>query len=282
MKILSIDVGVKNLAICLFEVINKDDFKILIWDVVDLENTVTYKCNCMCKKTTKTCDKKASYMKEDQFFCKTHAKNTEFIIPTKEFNTNKLSKLKMADLLSLCDKYHILTPLQKTLKLLKSDIVNIMTSFTKEKMLSPANAKSNKVVDLVSLGKNLLASFDTIFHDHSIDLVLIENQISPLAMKMKTLQGMISQYFIMRNVNDIKFVSSKNKLKHFEETDTKSSYSERKKMSIKVCHDILVKNKHIIDNFDIFEKSNKKDDLADSFLQGLVYLSDFNIIHYDF
>jgi hypothetical protein len=99
-------------------------------------------------------------------------------------------------------------------------------------------------------------------------------------MKMKTLQGMISQYFIMRNVNDIKFVSSKNKLKHFEKTDTKTSYSERKKMSIAVCHDILVKNKNIINNFDIFEKSNKKDDLADSFLQGLVYLSEFNIIHY--
>jgi len=282
MKILSIDVGVKNLAICLFEVINQNDFKILIWDVVDLENTVTYKCNGICKKTTKTCDKKASYVKDDQFFCKTHAKNTEFIIPTKEFNTNKLSKMKMVDLLSLCDKYHILTPPQKTSKLLKPEIINILNNFTKEKMLLPANEKTNKVVDLVSLGKNLLMSFDTIFYDHQIDLVLIENQISPLAMKMKTLQGMISQYFIMRNVNDIKFVSSKNKLKHFEETNTKSSYSERKKMSIQVCHNILVKNKHIIDNFDIFEKSNKKDDLADSFLQGLVYLSDFNIIKYDF
>jgi len=280
MKILSIDVGVKNLAICLFDIIDPNDFKILIWDVVDLENTVTYKCNCMCKKTKKTCDKKASYVKENQFFCKTHAKNTEFIVPTKDFNTNKLSKLKMTDLLSLCDKYHILTPTQKTLKLLKPDIINIITSFTKEKMLLSANVKSNKVIDLISLGKNLLASFDIIFHDHQIDLVLIENQISPLAMKMKTLQGMISQYFIMRNVNDIKFVSSKNKLKHFEKTDTKTSYSERKKMSIAVCHDILVKNKNIINNFDIFEKSNKKDDLADSFLQGLVYLSEFNIIHY--
>ena len=38
---------------------------------------------------------------------------------------------------------------------------------------------------------------------HTIDLVLIENQIGPLALRMKTLQGMIMQHFIeKKNTKD--------------------------------------------------------------------------------
>jgi len=74
MKILSIDVGVKNLAICLFDVTNKDTFKILIWDVVDLENNTYFKCQSNCSKTGKLCDKKATYEKNNTTFCKIHSK----------------------------------------------------------------------------------------------------------------------------------------------------------------------------------------------------------------
>ena len=36
---------------------------------------------------------------------------------------------------------------------------------------------------------------------NKIDYVIIENQIGPLAIRMKTIQGMIVQYFIMSNLN---------------------------------------------------------------------------------
>ena len=91
---------------------------------------------------------------------------------------------------------------------------------------------------------------------------------------------MITQYFIMKDVNNIKFVSSINKLKHFENNESKTTYNERKKYSIEKCNEILINNPNIIDNIDIFNKSKKKDDLADSFLQGLVYLIDFKIINF--
>jgi hypothetical protein len=46
--------------------------------------------------------------------------------------------------------------------------------------------------------------------------VVIENQISPIATRMKTIQGMLAQYFIMKNDNIVvEFVSSANKLKQF-------------------------------------------------------------------
>ena len=63
-----------------------------------------------------------------------------------------------------------------------------------------------------------------------IDILLIENQIGPLALRMKTLQGMIMQHFIERNCKNIMEISPYNKLKKY--ISTKKKYSERKKLSI--------------------------------------------------
>ena len=38
MKVLSIDVGIKNLALCLFKIENKEKYEIEKWDVVNLCN----------------------------------------------------------------------------------------------------------------------------------------------------------------------------------------------------------------------------------------------------
>ena len=280
MKILSIDVGVKNLAICLINVTNKDSFKILIWDVVDLENNTHFVCQSKCNKTGKLCNKKATYEKNNIVYCKTHAKKTEYISPTSDLNFTKIKKLKLSDLLLLCDKYTILTEEQKQSKILKPDLLSIIDTFIQKNVFTLIKHNANRNSDLVTLGKNLKESFNTIFKEHAIDLVLIENQISPLANKMKTLQGMIAQYFIMNDVTNIKFVSSINKLKYFEQSESKTTYSDRKKLSIHKCSEMLTNNPNIIDEKEIFEKSKKKDDLADSFLQGLVYLIDFHIVNF--
>ena len=94
---------------------------------------------------------------------------------------------------------------------------------------------------------------------------------------MKTLQGMIAQYFIMKDQNNIEFYSSSNKLKLFI-GNQKTTYNERKKLSIEACNNLLINNKN--DWLDSFNKNNKKDDLADCFLQGIYYLvqkGDINI-----
>ena len=64
----------------------------------------------------------------------------------------------------------------------------------------------------------------------TVDKVIIENQISPIANRMKTIQGMIAQFFIMNDIKDIEFVAASNKLKNF--ITTKTSYNERKKLGI--------------------------------------------------
>ena len=122
-------------------------------------------------------------------------------------------------------------------------------------------------MNMVQYGINLKKLFHKTFNDINIDLVIIENQIGPLALRMKTLQGMIMQHFIENNITNIVPVNSINKLKEFL-GNTKTTYDERKKQSIIITRD-LIKNTKWVEHF---EKHKKKDDLADCFLQGLWYI----------
>jgi hypothetical protein len=89
---------------------------------------------------------------------------------------------------------------------------------------------------------------------------------------MKTLQGMIAQYFIMKNVNNIIFYSASNKLKPFLENQ-KTTYKERKQLGIEFTRQLLDGYSQINSWTTFFSKHSKKDDLADSFLQGLSYFT---------
>ena len=120
--------------------------------------------------------------------------------------------------------------------------------------------------------------FDNLFVEIP-DVVLIENQISPIANRMKTLQGMIAQYFIDRNTNKIIFVSASNKLKEFHGgSKTRTSYAERKKKSIEITTDEILKlNNTQKNSYEFFNKHTKNDDLADSFLQALWFIKHSDI-----
>ena len=76
MKIISIDVGIRNLAICLLEIDDKKQFKIAEWCVINLCDDSLPKCCGVIKnkKQTKQCDKNARYEKDGKHYCKTHVK----------------------------------------------------------------------------------------------------------------------------------------------------------------------------------------------------------------
>ena len=102
--------------------------------------------------------------------------------------------------------------------------------------------------------------------------IVIENQISPIANRMKSIQSMVTQYFVIKcNPNtNIMYVSAMNKLKGIET----NSYTERKKASIEKCKDMLTKTTESNTEWlEYFNKHKKKDDLSDCYIQGLWYIN---------
>jgi len=273
MRVLSIDIGIKNMAVCLLESDDAKSFNILQWDVFNLCGTPPIcKCFTQRKKQTKMCNKRASYEKDGVFYCKIHAKKTDYIIPSLD---TKINKLNLKDLIVLSNKYNISTiePIRKKTVFCELDKYIKNNSFNV--IIEP---KANEM-SLIDVGVAITDVFTKQLTLDKIDCVIIENQISPLANRMKTIQGMVAQYFIMKDIHNIHFISAMNKLKQF--TRKKMTYKERKKYGIDITSEMLKKNSENADWVNAFEKHKKKDDLADSFLQGLWFLYDNKLFTHD-
>ena len=216
MKVLSIDVGIKNLAHCLFDV--SDKIVIQEWKIINL--------NHLCK-----CGSAATHQLCNEMLCKKHSCHTA---------------KSLVELIGQCTHHNIpLGTMDEMKKSLKQKTVAIHPT-------------------LVDLGKQLMLHYEGI----TADIVLIENQIGPLASKMKAMQGMIIQYWLMRN-SKVECISACNKLKLFH--TGKTTYAERKKLRVHYTNLVLELNQ-----MKPMEAHKKKDDLADTFLQGVWYFHNNN------
>ena len=270
MKILSIDVGIKNLSFCLFEIdIPLKYIEILKWDNINLSvsDKNDYKCIEIDKKGL--CNKPAKFSKDDKCYCLKHSKLYNYLQPTSELKESFLKKQKLQNLIDIADKYK----LTYETHLKKSNILSVIQDFIQTNCYTPIAKTNATKVDLVTIGRNIQEKFNDIFsHIDSIDNVIIENQIGPLANKMKTIQGMISQYFIMTNNNIIiDFVSASNKLKDYLPKE-KIDYKQRKKLGIETCLTIVNNDLQYDEWRGFVNKHTKKDDLSDCFLQGLWFI----------
>ena len=213
--------------------------------------------------------------KMDKLYCKKHSKESGFSIPTTDLNPIKIKKANMNKLKQILQKHNISHVYEKTKKITrKNQMINSIIETIELKYLNHiknTNKNANHL-NMVTLGISLKEKFKNIFDYESIDKVLIENQIGPIALRMKCLQGMIMQHLIENGVTNIIEVSSGNKLKDFLD-GKKTTYAERKKIGIKVTRDLLEKKNILHGWIEEFNKSKKKDDLADCFLQGLWYIN---------
>ena len=281
MKILSIDVGIKNLAYCLLDIDktnDKIDYKIIKWDTINL----------LEQKKCSLCDKPAKFSKNNICYCRKHAKNCEYLIPTqRDINIKRMNLMDIHEYIKTNDiSLNILQEPKKNIK--RATIIEELQKYNEERFFDLIKEDNAGVVSLIEIGVNLRDRLDELLIEiektcngeaeiEKIEKILIENQLSSLAIRMKTLQGMITQYFIMKGYENIEYISSQNKLKLFLERDKtgertsggeKTSYSERKKLGIKYCQELLVKH-GMEDWLEFMSKHTKRDDLADCFLQGI-------------
>ena len=275
MKVLSIDVGIKNLAFCLFERPNDTQhFKITKWDIINISEKEDIVNCCFIDKNV-LCNKPAKFKKDDKCYCLKHSKKQPLQIPGCEQKPSFINKQKIVKLYEIADSHNI----KYESKVKKVDLIKLINDYININYFQTIESKNAADVDLFNIGINIKTKFNKLFENEGqIDYVIIENQISPIATRMKTIQGMIVQYFVMSNVNvsHIEFISAANRLKGFEKketNDTKTKYSDRKKLGIEKCLEFLTKDFKFNEHIDYFNQHKKKDDLADSFLQGMWFLN---------
>ena len=105
MKVLSIDVGIKNLAFCLFEKpTGSDSYQVTQWDIVNVSERDIVICGFSDKQKVE-CDKPAKFQKNGQCFCLKHSKKQQYKVPTSDLKS--ISKRKIQQLKDLADKHDI-------------------------------------------------------------------------------------------------------------------------------------------------------------------------------
>ena len=266
MKIASFDIGIKNMAYCIFDISPSPErcWSVVDWNVVDLLNTTNQStqkpvCGCLLKITkrkgkndssmNKKCGKKAKYLKESSgettthYFCEKHAKNeTQYLLPSKEYTLAHLRKQKVDGIVELYERFCLSSVPEKKYPNKPEMIDSIMKYYTARLFSEIPVAKKNaNDANLIQIGWAIRRIFDSSPHFSNITHVVIENQISPIASRMKTIQGMLAQYFIMKSTLEhpveIVFVSSSNKLRLGEPiiklTNQKTSQNQSKKNQTK-------------------------------------------------
>lgn len=375
MRLLSIDVGIKNLAICLLDVVEPETtavHRILVWDVVDIchsdqENAdIAHRASNRPKCAKCSLNAAFFYYKDNvlQLLCKRHStkmrESEHLLLATTDFNLSEYKKVlngSTAKLYAFCQEHDnewtdvtidtaaksnsIINPKSKPkiheFKTVMQDRVRHIArtrylhaydeAVLALLLINPnptnttANTNSNTIcmpiskskstpeyVSLITVGSNLMTKLDKLFYSSEAsstsssaseslvpDRVIIENQISPIATRMKTVQGMLTQYFLVRGVDpaNISFISAANKLKsslvsslsdptELDDNAFTYTYSDRKKMGIACVRKLFKLQQQQqalqLDNAtapywnQVFESHKKKDDMADSLLQALSYL----------
>jgi len=277
--ILSFDVGIIHLAYCLFTK-EDDKLKIIDWNNIDLTDREDTKCFCGLK---------AVFIQNNIYYCKVHSKKLEIIKKFEEIYTSIEKNNNICSFTNCTKKCSInynLTDinyciphakkeykeLDKKLKIKKYKVTNVNAlDFDNTRM---------KLITILDSKKELLMR---------ADVVCIENQPSLVNPLMKSIACTLYDYFLIRgiidknltnsNIKKVKFIAPSNKIKLIDDENTKKiiinkdtdktvKYKLTKALAIKYTTDLI---SHLVLWNDFFSKQKKKDDLADSLLQGLYY-----------
>ena len=248
MKLVSFDVGLRNLAFCVLEGTNRSNLKITHWDLIDVMAESEGHDGAKCFK----CKKPANWIKFDgsAYCCKTHKPKGAGKPPTKA-SLNK----KSLDALKLEGAPHSLVGTTK--KVLVDLLYNFYSANVWKRCVK--SAKQISVVDLADPIATCLETRKAIWKN--ADLIVFEQQPDK---RMLCVQAMLHMWYVCQGYK-CKGVSAVHKLTNIVTLqDSTKTYKGRKSTGIIHASELVpeVWKTYML-------KHPKKDDLADCFLQGL-------------
>ena len=263
-----------------------------------LQTDVTDMSNIPTEQSSSFLSYRPDSFLNNEYYCETHAKvDKRWMIPKRAHEKASLNKLKREPLdLMVAEQKIVLDPSTKSTK--KTLVDALLAHFLSKSytILDHTTVGNSKHADLITLGRNMITIIDriSVLRDSPPTHIIMENQISTVASRMKTLQGELTMYFLLRHPTaSVEYISSANKLKFFapavpndtpvqvprkERRDAEEVvpnanqiYKKHKQDAITYTTQILQENP-ILQSWEPVLTGKKKDDLADSFLQGIWYL----------
>lgn len=301
--VLSFDVGVIHLSYCLMtqkpfvdasgnKKEQSSNWHILDWNNIDLMNRDDMKCDCGAKASlTNNIDGIVKY------YCKTHAKKVDI---TEQPFEDMFDLINSKETKGTC--MHLVKEKEcgKTIKYCLQNNNNSVYCTAHAKSIHKSVCKSNEMKNF-KLKSSKTLNFDDVKYDLIMvleskpklleaDYVVIENQPSFKNPRMKSIASTLYDYYMIRgivdkartksNITQVKFMSPSNKLKLADSGDTKQlvkvkkeendtkAYKLTKSLGIKYCTEMV---SHLPEWLKHFNSFKKKDDMADSFLQGAYF-----------
>jgi hypothetical protein len=246
MKLISFDVGLRNLAFCILEGTSRSDLKITGWDLIDVMAEMGGLDKPLCYK----CKKPACFTNGQQQACSRHKTSSGT-----SYTKTELTKKSKEDLQKLAAEYNIQGTLKKELveKLYSHFSANVWKRCVK-------SAKHGSVVDLAPAIASSLKARESLWRN--ANLVVFEQQPDK---RMLCVQGMLHMWFVTQGYQ-CKGVSATHKLTNIVTLeDSTKTYKGRKKTGIVHAQELIPTQE--LKTFML--KHPKKDDLCDAFLQGL-------------
>ena len=297
MRLLSWDVGIINLSYCLIEYDKKNlTWKIIDWDIINLTNRDKIKCF--------QCGAKPSLIQQINgqdilYSCKTHSKN----INTKLADFNNYCKIVDADNNETCN-FIGKNKCSKNIKYIfhkNNDFEYYCNNHAKSEYkkleksmeLKPYKQKAVRDINLDELRLKLIRTLDDKPLLLTANQVLIENQPTLKNPRMKAISSTIYDFYLIRGIVDknitkseitlVKYMCPSNKLKLANDGDTQKlvklkgqeakTYKLTKALGIKYCTELISMDENTKEKWlEHFNSFKKKDDMADSFLQGIYYV----------
>lgn len=294
-RILSWDVGIKNLAYCLLEQ-NENKITILDWKNINLieNSTDNLKC-CGHLKNGQSCKSKPLYSATNLKnktcgYCKKHSVDFD-----DAKILEKIDGLFQQSNNCICNFIN-----KKDEECGKKAKFEYNGNYLCAAHKKSENAKLIKKHSLVKIKKNIAKGYSTeeiqlsivnkldelmnIFIEHDVTEVVIENQPSYKNPRMKSISNTLFDYFLIRGKVDKKLnikkvclqapnnklkINNDNTLEVLSRTKENKKYKMTKNLGIDYTK-IAIKDQP--DMLEFLDSKKKKDDLCDSYLQGRYYL----------